>query len=112
VYLPNAVKVLVTHLEKGTVTQISGVVHQQVDRAELLHTGTHQRLGAGARRDARAIGQRATTAGDDFRHHLLRTLEVDIVDHHRGTVCRQQQRVRATDAATRAAYGRRPALQQ
>src|SRR5262249_13211823 len=104
-------ELLVAHLEEGTVADVAGVVHDRVDRAELVDAALHERSGAGARADVRGVRAGLAAEGSELRGDGARLVRVDVVHDHGGALTREVQAVAAADAAPAAGDDRRPAVE-
>ncbi len=109
------------HVEAHLVAQDARVVDEHVEPAELVDGLLHHRLRARPRRDAVVVRDRTSALGRDLVDDLLsrggvgafafaRTSEV--VDHDRGALRREEQRVTATDTASGAGDDRYLAVEQ
>src|SRR6058998_3307920 len=114
------VPLLLAHVEDHPVAQDAGVVHQDVDRAELLDRRLDDALGGREVGDAVGVGDRPPAAGADRLHHFVGDaprgaaavdLGAEVVDDHRGPLGREQLGDGAADAAPRARDDRRLALE-
>ena len=85
---------------------VPGVVHHDVDAAEVLHGGVDDRLAALDRGDVGVVGDRRSPGRLDLLHHLVGRAGVtagaerrpaQVVDHHLGAKLAEQQRVGAAD---------------
>jgi hypothetical protein len=86
------------HLEAHGVAQDPGVVDQDVEATQLLDGGAHDVGPARPGGDVVAAGQALAPAGDDLVHHRLGRRPVHVVDHHRGALGGEEQRLAPPDA--------------
>src|SRR5262249_61070553 len=75
-------ELLVAHLEEGTVADVAGVVHDRVDRAELVDAALHERSGAGARAAVRGVRAGLAAEGSGLRGDGARPVRGEALPDH------------------------------
>ena len=114
------VPVLFIHVEDHAIAQDAGVVHHDVELAEIIDRAFDDALGSFEIGDAFEVGDRFAAGGADFLHHVFGgrarlpgavEMSAEIIDDDFRAVLRHQQRFLATDTAACAGYHRNFAIQ-
>ena len=115
------IEVLLAHVQDGLVAQDAGIVHHDVELAELVQRAPHHPVRALARGDAVVVRDRIAAHAFDLGHHLVGHLgpltasvpiAAEIVHHHPRALAREEQRVLAADASARSGDDRHFAFEQ
>ena len=116
----DGVEVVLRHVDEHAVAEDAGVVHEDVELAELADRERHQRLRPLPTRGVVDAGDRAAAAGADLGRDLLGRAGVvarsvvrhaGIVDDDRHALLGQQQRVLTAETAAGAGHQRHPPVE-
>jgi len=110
VHAHHAVELPLLHGEAHGVADKTGVVHQDVQIAELANGGGHQGFGEGPIGHAALARHGTATGGDDRRDHVVGEVR-QVVHHDAGALLGQQLGVATTHALTRTGHDRHFARQ-
>src|SRR5439155_7248217 len=121
VHIEHQVEVLLAHVEERLVAQDPGVVHHDVEPAELVQRAPDEPVSPFARGHAVVVRYGVSALALDLGDHLVRHLRTlaaavaiaaEIVHHDLGALAGEEQRVLAADAAARPGDDRDLALEQ
>src|SRR5271163_1545996 len=114
------VPVLFIHVEDHAVAENSGVVHHDVELAEIIDGAFDNALGSFEIGDAFEVGHGLAARRADFFHHVFGRgarlpgaveMPTEVIDDDLGAMLRHQDRFLASDAAARAGYDRHLSIQ-